>query len=95
MDGRLDFGHELRGRDALLVAGEVAEMLRVTPAWVYAETRAKPPAARAAGPVRAPPPVRDPRLAGRGGEAHRAGAARMSARRAYGTGRIYTKHGAG
>jgi len=34
MDGRLDFGHELRGRDALLVAGEVAEMLRVTPAWV-------------------------------------------------------------
>jgi len=40
MDGQLDFGHELRGRDALLVAGEVAEMLRVTPAWVYGETRA-------------------------------------------------------
>lgn len=30
----------MRARDVLLVAKEVAEMLRVTPAWVYAETRA-------------------------------------------------------
>src|SRR3954453_1497023 len=40
MDGQLSFGDELRGSDALLVAGEVAELLRMTPAWVYAETRA-------------------------------------------------------
>ena len=40
MDDQLSFGDELRGRDALLVAGEVAQLLRVTPAWVYAETRA-------------------------------------------------------
>src|SRR4051794_30706895 len=54
----------------------------------------QPPAARALGSVRALPPVSDPRLARRGGEADRAGAAGMSARRAYGTGRLYTKHGA-
>src|SRR4051812_5160825 len=40
VDGQLSFGDELRGRDEVLVAGEVAELLRVTPAWVYAETRA-------------------------------------------------------
>jgi excisionase family DNA binding protein len=41
---QLDFGSELRlravGRDRLLLAGEVAAMLRVTTGWVYAETRA-------------------------------------------------------
>jgi excisionase family DNA binding protein len=41
---QLDFGSELRlraeRRDRLLVAGEVAGMLRVTTGWVYAETRA-------------------------------------------------------
>lgn len=46
MSRQLDFEGELRrrarpsGAEVLLVAGEVAEMLRVTTAWVYAETRA-------------------------------------------------------
>jgi excisionase family DNA binding protein len=49
MDGQLDFGGELReqrrsdrsgGAEMVLVAAEVAELLRVTTAWVYAETRA-------------------------------------------------------
>jgi excisionase family DNA binding protein len=34
-------GGQLAGIDALLTADEVAEMLQVTKAWVYAETRAK------------------------------------------------------
>lgn len=29
-----------RAGDRLLLAGEVAELLQVTPAWVYSETRA-------------------------------------------------------
>src|SRR3954468_19506785 len=47
MDEQLDFGAEAgrqranRGpNDRLLVAGEVAAMLRVTTGWVYAQTRA-------------------------------------------------------
>jgi excisionase family DNA binding protein len=54
VDGQLDLTAELerdrferpsadggrRRSGALLVASEVAELLRVTPAWVYAETRA-------------------------------------------------------
>ncbi|MTD43649.1 helix-turn-helix domain-containing protein [Conexibacter sp. W3-3-2] len=41
MDGQLDFDGELRrSRDTLLVADEVAAMLRVTTSLVYAETRA-------------------------------------------------------
>jgi excisionase family DNA binding protein len=47
MDGQLDFGAEARrqrpnagAREPLLVAGEVAAMLRVTTGWVYAQTRA-------------------------------------------------------
>ena len=40
----MDFGDlpakRPRSRDALLVASEVAELLRVTTAWVYAATRA-------------------------------------------------------
>jgi excisionase family DNA binding protein len=47
MRGQLDFGDELASRgvgvgddDVVLVASEVAELLRMTPAWVYAETRA-------------------------------------------------------
>jgi excisionase family DNA binding protein len=52
--GQLDFSSELwnsvesvepgtRGNstDRLLIAGEVAQLLRVTTAWVYAETRSK------------------------------------------------------
>ena len=40
-DGQLKFDGELRrSRGRLLVAEEVAAMLRVTKAWVYAETRA-------------------------------------------------------
>jgi excisionase family DNA binding protein len=34
-------GGQRPGIDALLTADEVAEMLQVTKAWVYAETRAK------------------------------------------------------
>jgi excisionase family DNA binding protein len=34
------FERAAAGREELLVASEVAEMLRVTTAWVYAETRA-------------------------------------------------------
>jgi excisionase family DNA binding protein len=34
-------GGQRAGIDALLTADEVAEMLQVTKAWVYAETRAK------------------------------------------------------
>ena len=47
MDEQLDFGAETRrtrqngaARERLLVAGEVAAMLRVTTGWVYAQTRA-------------------------------------------------------
>jgi excisionase family DNA binding protein len=44
MSEQLSFGDEARFRtgsgDRLLVAGEVAAMLRVTTGWVYAETRA-------------------------------------------------------
>ena len=47
MDEQLDFGAEARRqrrsggpREPLLVAGEVAAMLRVTTGWVYAQTRA-------------------------------------------------------
>jgi excisionase family DNA binding protein len=47
MDEQLDFGAEARRQranggphDQLLVAGEVAAMLRVTTGWVYAQTRA-------------------------------------------------------
>ncbi len=50
MDDQLDFAAELRerrparrpagGREELLVAAEVAALLRVTTAWVYADTRA-------------------------------------------------------
>jgi excisionase family DNA binding protein len=47
MDEQLDFGAEVRRRrqnrpahEPLLVAGEVAAMLRVTTGWVYAQTRA-------------------------------------------------------
>ena len=47
MDGQLDFGAEARrqrpnagAREPLLVAGELAAMLRVTTGWVYAQTRA-------------------------------------------------------
>jgi excisionase family DNA binding protein len=41
-DGQLGLFDEAarRGRDELLVAGEVAALLRVTTSWVYAETRA-------------------------------------------------------
>lgn len=38
---QLDFdGQYCRGSDRLLVASEVARLLRMTTAWVYAETRA-------------------------------------------------------
>jgi excisionase family DNA binding protein len=47
MDEQLDFGAEAQrkrlsgsARERLLVAGEVAAMLRVTTGWVYAQTRA-------------------------------------------------------
>jgi excisionase family DNA binding protein len=47
MDEQLDFGAEAgrtrqngAARERLLVAGEVAAMLRVTTGWVYAQTRA-------------------------------------------------------
>jgi excisionase family DNA binding protein len=47
MNEQLDFGAEERRqsrdggrRERLLVAGEVAAMLRVTTGWVYAQTRA-------------------------------------------------------
>jgi excisionase family DNA binding protein len=47
MDEQLDFGAEVLrrrqnrpAREPLLVAGEVAAMLRVTTGWVYAQTRA-------------------------------------------------------
>ena len=39
MTGPCDGSHERDGRDQLLTADEVAELMQVTRAWVYAETR--------------------------------------------------------